>query len=272
MKHKRLILAGGIAGLLVGSAVALSWDARPYTSTAVLRLNPSMLPDRLVPAQTQIGIETRLPGIVQTVNSRGNLSTVVSLHNLFPGERLRMPLEDVIDMMRAAIRITPARESSFEVSFSYPDRMVAQKVAADLVSRIITEFSRERQQITVLNLQFLRDTAAKAGTAWEESVAKVRSAQSAGKPLDRLTLDADIARQRYQNLSERVAEAEMLGELEKRQQGQALELLDPPSLPSDSRPPVVLTIVLAGLVGALLGWLGSLALAARSRQAVPQAA
>ena len=47
--------------------------------------------------------------------------------------------------------------SAFQISFSYEDRLVAQKVAADLVSRFMTENTRERTTQSVLTTAFLKD-------------------------------------------------------------------------------------------------------------------
>ena len=125
--------------------------------------------------------------------------------------------------------------------------------------------------MAVLTVQFLKDSADAAGAAWEDSLAKVRAAQTGGKPPDRLQLDADIARQRYEGLRAKLAEAEMLEILEKRQQGQTLELLDPPSLPPGSRPSLVIVALLGALGGAVIGLLVSVAFSYRSRAALANA-
>jgi hypothetical protein len=40
IKHKRLIIHGGLAGLFLGGVIGAAWNSRPYTSAAVLRLAP----------------------------------------------------------------------------------------------------------------------------------------------------------------------------------------------------------------------------------------
>ena len=272
VKHKRLVMSGAIVGLLIGGIVGAVWPSKSYTSRAVLRVRGTTVPERLVPAQAYVEMRQMLPTVTMTVLARGNLTNLVTAYGLYPAEQATMPLEAVIDRIRQAIRIAALDDSSFEVSFTYRDGGLAQKVTTDLVGRIIGEFVRERKTMAVLTVQFLKDSADAAGAAWEDSLAKVRAAHAGGKPLDRLQLDADIARQRYEGLSAKLAEAEMLQMLEGRQQGQTLELLDPPSLPLGSRPSIVVIALLSALGGAVAGLLASIAFSYVSRPALADAA
>jgi hypothetical protein len=271
MKHRKAILQGLAAGLLIGLAVAGAWATRPYTSTVVVRANPPVIPERLVSPQPSVEIGRVVPVLLQTVMSRGTLSSVINTYGLYGSERGRMPLEDVVEEMRRNIQYEASDLGTVRLSFSYPDRMLAQKVTADLVSRMIGEYTRTRTMQAELTVQFLKDSAEKAAMQWEESLAAIRAAEAAGKSLARARLDADIARQRYETLSVRIAEAEMSADMERRQQGQTLELLDPASLPYDRRPPIAYAAGAGALTGAVLGWLISAVLSRRAANAVAPA-
>jgi len=136
------------------------------------------------------------------------------------------------------------------------------------VQRIMGEYTRGRVTRATIGLQFLKDSAAVAATDWEESLKKVRAAEDARQPIERVRLDSDILRQRYESLSVKVAEAEMMLRIERRQQGVVLEVLDLPSLPAERRPPVLWTSIVGAFAGALLGWLVSLAWSMRIRRSV----
>ncbi len=78
------------------------------------------------------------------VMSRQELANVIRNLDLYRGERRRMPTEGVLEVMERNTRITVApvivggRDTpAFEVSFTYPDRLVAQKVVNNLVSGFI---------------------------------------------------------------------------------------------------------------------------------------
>jgi len=74
-------------------------------------------------------------------------------------------MEDIVEEMRRDIKISNVRPlsqgerqiSAFQISFSYENRILAQKVTADLVSRFMTENTRERTTQSVLTTQFLKD-------------------------------------------------------------------------------------------------------------------
>jgi uncharacterized protein involved in exopolysaccharide biosynthesis len=101
----------------------------------------------------------------QTISSRGNLTNIINLYDLYRRDRSRKPMEDVVEQMRRDIKISNVvplsqgeREiSAFQISFSYDNRIVAQKVTADLVSRFMTENTRERTTQSVLTTQFMKD-------------------------------------------------------------------------------------------------------------------
>jgi hypothetical protein len=79
----------------------------------------------------------------RNVFSRESLTSILQEHNLYPRERARMPVDDVIDNMKRNIRVDPIPFASpgnpdtltFVVQFDYSDRYVAQQVNAELASR-----------------------------------------------------------------------------------------------------------------------------------------
>lgn len=169
--------------------------------------------------------------------------------------------------MRRDIRVTPVGSDTLRVSFTYSDRIDAQKVAADLLGRIVAEHVRFRTIQSVMTVQFMKDSASAAAAEWESSLAKIAEAQTAGQRLERLKLDADIARKQYETLRAKVAEAEMIATLERRQQGSTLEVLEPAELPSDTQPLVPLWLLLGAVAGAAIGGIISIVPSPRRRLA-----
>jgi len=93
------------------------------------------------------------------------LTTIINNYGLYQRERNRMPIEDVIELMRKAVRVDPVATQNtttrtipaFAVTFSYEDRYKAQRVVSDLVSRFIEENSRNRSNATYQTTQFMKD-------------------------------------------------------------------------------------------------------------------
>src|SRR5687768_9412192 len=138
-RHKAWILGPTFAGLVVATVVACLWP-NTYVSTATIRVVPPQVPEAYVQSNVNSEMSQRINSMYQTVSSRGNLTNIINLYNLYPGERSRKPMEDIVEDMRRAINIRDVgnlgqreRErgiSAFQISFSYENRISAQKVCA----------------------------------------------------------------------------------------------------------------------------------------------
>lgn len=164
-RHRGWIFGPVFLALVAAVVVAYAWPDT-YVSTAVIRVVPPQIPERLVPSNVNAEIDQRINSMSQAILSRNTLSGMIQTYNLYPSERQRMPMEDVVENMRKSIRVGRAlgdfrtrsgSVSAFSVSFSYPDRMIAQRVTSELVTRFIDENVRTRSSQSVLTTQFLRD-------------------------------------------------------------------------------------------------------------------
>lgn len=166
-RHKAWILGPTFAGLVLSVVVAFLWPDT-FISTAVIRVVPQQVPESLVPSNINIQMSQRINSMAQTILSRSNLSNLITTFDLYKSDRQRKPMEDVIEGMRKDISIGQvvtmtgqSQESrgisAFRLSFSYDNRIMAQKVTSDLVSRFMSENTRARTTESVLTTQFLRD-------------------------------------------------------------------------------------------------------------------
>jgi uncharacterized protein involved in exopolysaccharide biosynthesis len=111
----------------------------------------------------------RLLAMRQQIESRTQLQELIQRPslNLYPKERQRKPMEDVIEEMKKAIHINildagsvQSQEkfaSAFEISFSYSDKYKAQAVVAQLVSKFTEETTNQLRQQAKATTQFLGD-------------------------------------------------------------------------------------------------------------------
>jgi succinoglycan biosynthesis transport protein ExoP len=163
-RHKAWILGPTFAALVIATVVACLWP-NTYISTAIIRVVPPQVPESYVPTNINTQMSQRINSMYQTISSRGNLTNIINMYDLYKRDRARKPMEDIVEDMRKDIKIgnvVPLSQgekqiSAFQISFAYEDRLLAQKVAADLVSRFMTENTRERTTQSVLTTSFLRD-------------------------------------------------------------------------------------------------------------------
>ncbi len=241
-RHKAWILGPAFCALVLAVVVAFLWPDT-FVSQAVIRVVPPQVPETYVPTNVNMEMSQRINSMAQTILSRGNLTNIINTFNLYPRDKQRKPMEDVVEEMKKDIRIGSVTSmtaqnrgvSAFSISFSYSDRLLAQKVTADLVSRFMSENTRDRTTQSVLTTQFLKDqsdSAKKELEGIEDRLAKFRQV-NAGRLPDQLQNNQillNAAEARIANINaniSRVGQEKMLLETELRTANTALTALKP---------------------------------------------
>jgi len=150
-RHKSWIFGPFWASIVVATVVAFLWPDT-YQSDALIRVTSSQVPDRLVQANLNQVLSERINAIAQGVLSTSTLTNIIQTHDLYPRERRSLPMQDIVEMMRnpakgiriGVVNLQQGAKSvgAFPVSFRYENRYLAQKVTADIVSRLINENER----------------------------------------------------------------------------------------------------------------------------------
>ena len=243
-RHKAWILGPAFCSLVLAVVVAFLWPDT-FVSQAVIRVVPPQVPETYVPTNVNMEMSQRINSMAQTILSRGNLTNIINTFGLYPRDKQRKPMEDVVEEMKKEIRIGSVTGmtaqnrgvSAFSISFSYENRIIAQKVTADLVSRFMSENTRDRTTQSVLTTQFLKDQAESAKKELEgieDRMAKFRQV-NAGRLPDQLQNNQillNAAEARIANINaniSRVSQEKMLLETELRTAKTALTSLKPAS-------------------------------------------
>jgi hypothetical protein len=246
----------GLAGLAAGWLVSFLLPAR-YTSEAILHMVPAMVSQDLLP-HDPVDVENLMERDKPIVLSRNVLTTIVNNFDLYRSERRREPMEDVVEEFRKSVHIELSGANFIRVTFTYPDRLLANKVTSDLVGRIISETITQRSNIAAQTTQFFQDEVDHLGKTWLKASATVKTTPASDPRYELLVLERDQKRKEYESAAQKLGTAETLREMESRGQGPRLELLDAASLPQDGDTPSSV-ILLAGLgCGVAIGVLGVL--------------
>src|SRR5690349_2048245 len=145
-RHKGWIF-GPFLLTLVASVVGVYLAPDSYVSQAVVKVQPQLVPQNMVASAINQEMTDRINSMSQTILSRSVLTTIINNFGLYLRERNREPLEDVIEEMRKKIKILPVENvggpgrqvPAFVVEFSYENRILAQRVVQELVTRFIDE-------------------------------------------------------------------------------------------------------------------------------------
>jgi polysaccharide chain length determinant protein (PEP-CTERM system associated) len=181
-RHKGWIF-GPFLFTVVASVVGVYLYPDNYLSQAVVKIVPQQVPQNMVQSAINQQMSDRINSMAQTILSRTVLTTIINTFNLYQRERSRMPIEDVIELMKKDIQILPVssptsandRIPAFAVTFSYENRLLAQRVVQDLVSRFIDENIRNRSNATFQTTQFIKDQLDDAKKQLDESENKLAS-------------------------------------------------------------------------------------------------
>lgn len=125
----RIMTVAGLAGALIAAGVSLTLQDR-WVCSAVVAVDGND-PATLVSLQKTL----------LEVESRGALTGVINKLGLYPSERQRMPIEDVLEKMQDALQVTPIAGRSgpitaLAVRFEYEDRHKAQQATRELIRKM----------------------------------------------------------------------------------------------------------------------------------------
>ena len=99
-RHQAWILGPALASLVISVVVAFLWPDT-YVSQATIRVTPPQIPENLISMPMNVDMGQRISQMTQQITSRANLTNIINTYQLYPRERRRLPLEDVIEDMRA---------------------------------------------------------------------------------------------------------------------------------------------------------------------------
>ncbi|MBZ2184830.1 MAG: hypothetical protein K7J46_08955 [Bryobacter sp.] len=192
-RHKSSILGPSLAGLVIGVVIAFLWPDT-FVSSATIRVLPPQVPEGLLSMPLSMDMSQRVNQMTQSILSRATLTNIINTHALYPKERKRLPLEDIIESMRnKAIEVrmiggSPGSQSktvAFNVTFKYENRVIAQKVCQDLVTKFIDENVRERASSSSQVKDFVEDqwsSRKRELDAIEEQLSRFKSANIGRTP------------------------------------------------------------------------------------------
>lgn len=150
-----------------------------YRSETLILVVPQRVSESYVRSVVTSRIEDRLRSISEQLNSRTRLEPIIHEFNLYGKERQRMPMEDVVAVMRRDIDVERVKDDSFRVSYVSGDPLLARDVTARLAKVFIDENSRDREALAASTNDFLESELDLARTRLkdhEEKLAAYRKA------------------------------------------------------------------------------------------------
>lgn len=164
-RHRSWILGPAFIALVATVVGVYLWPDT-YVSKASVKVVPQIMPDSLVPSNINQQMDARIGSMANNILSRNVLTQIINQYSLYPRERSRMPIDDVVQKMHDHIKLSPVQTlgaaperiaSAFSISFEYENRFLAQKVVQNLASQFIDQNTRDRAAAAVSTTNFLQD-------------------------------------------------------------------------------------------------------------------
>lgn len=127
-----------------------------YRSETLMLVVPQRVPESYVRATVTTRLEDRLRSIQQQILSRTKLEQIILDADLYPELRKRLPMEDVVELMRANVKVETVRGDAFRVTFTSESPKKAMEVAARLAFVFVEESKMDRAVLAESTTDFLQ--------------------------------------------------------------------------------------------------------------------
>ena len=188
-RHRSWIIGPTYAGLVIAVVVAFFWPDT-FESSAILRVTPQVVSERVVPDTMDVQMAQLLDSLRTKILSRTYLTTLINSElKLYPRLVQKYTVEDAIAQMQKDVTILPIAsaaavtgrgQAAISVRFRYPDKYKAKKV----VDLLVTEFVN--QNVTVQS-----DSARETRTFLSDQLKEAQDRQN--------TIETNISRFREEN-------------------------------------------------------------------------
>jgi polysaccharide chain length determinant protein (PEP-CTERM system associated) len=180
-RHWVLIAVLTILGPPVGYLLARVLPAR-YVSQTLVLVQPSSVPDSMVPELETTTQNQRLASLKEQLLSRSNLEGVIKQFGLYPSDVNRIPMDQLVTRLQEAIDVTsiapladtgPKDLPGFTVSVTLYDPHKAQDVCSQITSMFIEKSNGDAVSNTDAISEFLTSQLADAKNRLDEQETKL---------------------------------------------------------------------------------------------------
>lgn len=171
------ILSCGAIAVAVASALP-----KKYTSqTVVLVAKPTVPTEYVKPVVTE-DLSRRLASMKEQILSRSRLEPVIDKFDLYPKDRGKVHMEELVDRLRTAIEISPLAPMAgtedrslpgFSVSVTLNDAQEAQQICTSITSMFMEQSASALEQQASRTTSFLSQQLDEAKTRLDEQDAKL---------------------------------------------------------------------------------------------------
>ncbi len=172
-----ITLVVGALGLVL--AIVLP---KKYTSSTVVLVEPPSVSKEVVPSLITEDLYHRMASMKEQILSRSRLQPIIEKLSLYPEDRGKKHMEDLVDRLRQSIDVSlmePMTGSNdhqppgFHVSVTFNDSRTAQQICTEITSMFLEQNAERRIGQVKVTTQFLTQEVEEAKTKLDEQDAKL---------------------------------------------------------------------------------------------------
>jgi len=165
----------------LGTLAAMVLPKKYMSQTMVLVEQPTVS-DKIVPPVINEDLSRRLESMQQQILSRSRLQPVIEKLNLYPGERGKVHMEDLVDRLRSSVKITPLEPMAgtqnrqfpgFYINVTFSSGQLAQQICTEITSMFVEANATKRGDDTKLTVDFVHQALGDAKKKLDDQDAKL---------------------------------------------------------------------------------------------------
>ena len=165
----------------IGLSAAMVLPKKYTSQTMVLVEQPTVGSDYVKPVVTE-DLNHRLASMQEQILSRTRLQPIIEKFNLYPNDRDRVHIDDLVERLRGAVTIkpmesTPGTQSQrlpgFYVNVTFGNPRTAQQICTEITSMFLAQNAQDRQKQVKVTTDFLSQQLEEAKKSLDEQDAKL---------------------------------------------------------------------------------------------------
>ena len=167
----------GVVGLIATYVLP-----KKYTSTTIVLVEQPTVPSDIVKPIVSDDLNHRMASMQEQILSRSRLQPIVEKFNLYPDQRGKAHMDDLIEQLRKSIEVeliqpTPGsvnrQPPGFHVSVTFDNPQQAQQICREVSSMFFEQNVKSREEKVKGTTDFLSQELAEAKTKLDEQDAKL---------------------------------------------------------------------------------------------------
>ncbi len=137
---------------------------KKYTSTTLVLVDQPTVPAEYVRPVITEDLNHRLSSMQEQILSRTRLQPIIDKFHLYAEDRSKVPMDDLLDRLRAAVQVEPMAPMpgtqnrqlpGFYVKVTFPNPQIAQQICTEITSMFMEQNARDREGQATRTTSFL---------------------------------------------------------------------------------------------------------------------